>query len=768
MSIVSRRVVIPVLVTAVAASVVLVSALPKTMTPETASPALGVTETYDQGEVPEEDGPQPAAIGPAPDEVPAVDDTALEPDPPDVVIPGESAGPVHIVGLHAVATGTGRSGEDEPSESLGSLDPMESRMEVQFSLAGAGIESITFSDIWQTVHARRIADAHHAAIAEGRTPDASLPEEFRYILHEAQVLNRGSGDLVRIPDMAVNAISVNGQMVNLFHYDRDEETQEKQYIWAELEAGRFSTSILNEDGDAVLRIDRRFLLTSGYDITIQQRLTNLTSESIDVTWYQYGPADLALDRNRYMDRRRYRFGYVYLDGDPERKHVLSDDQDLVMDRQKVVKLEDTRLWPNETSTAENYGLSWFSVTNRYFGLTVHPVIDAEGNGNRTLEGIVEEIVHEKSASTSGSTGKEDLAIFTYLVSPERRIEAGETLALDMGLFAGPLDRIMLAEEEPYRSLGMLGQIQYLLSSMCSFCTFQWLAKFLLLFMAFLKSKILFDWGLAIIGTTMLVRALLHPVSKRSQIGMQRFGKQMQKVKPELDVLKKKFGDDPKRMQQEQMRLMREHNINPAAMLGCLPMFLQTPIWIALYAMLYFTFDIRQEPAFFGLFQAVTGGAWPFLSDLSASDHFFGTFDEPIKFLFWNLTGINLLPILMGAIFYFQQKYTSPSAATSPEQEQTQKIMRVMIVFMFPVFLYSAPSGLTLYILTSSTIGILEGRYIRKLVNNMDLTATPKKKSRKEPQATDAQGRAYTRAVSRMERRREAKKSGPDKKFKKRR
>ena len=84
------------------------------------------------------------------------------------------------------------------------------------------------------------------------------------------------------------------------------------------------------------------------------------------------------------------------------------------------------------------------------------------------------------------------------------------------------------------------------------------------------------------------------------------------------------------------------------------MFLQMPVWVALYALLYFMFDIRQEPAFFGFFQII--GEWPFLADLSAADHFFGEFDEPFQFFLWNITGINILPILMGAIFYVQQKY----------------------------------------------------------------------------------------------------------------
>ena len=105
---------------------------------------------------------------------------------------------------------------------------------------------------------------------------------------------------------------------------------------------------------------------------------------------------------------------------------------------------------------------------------------------------------------------------------------------------------------------------------------------------------------------------------------------------------------------------------------------------------------------------------------------FATFSEPVQVLLFRLTGINGLPLMMGLIFYLQQKYMTPPATgtQTPEQEQMQKIMRWMLVITFPLFLYGAPSGLTLYIVTSSTIGILESRWIRKKVDTMDLDSDP--------------------------------------------
>ena len=134
---------------------------------------------------------------------------------------------------------------------------------------------------------------------------------------------------------------------------------------------------------------------------------------------------------------------------------------------------------------------------------------------------------------------------------------------------------------------------------------------------------------------------------------------------------------------------------------------------------------------------------------------------------WNITGINLLPLLMGAVFFFQQKYMTPSTSMSSEQETQQKIMRVMMVVLFPVMLYSAPSGLTLYILTSSTVGIMESRHIRKQVDAMDLDTLaprPKPAAAGGRTAKDPQSRAYAKM---MERRKQKKNKGPEKRFKKR-
>ena len=118
---------------------------------------------------------------------------------------------------------------------------------------------------------------------------------------------------------------------------------------------------------------------------------------------------------------------------------------------------------------------------------------------------------------------------------------------------------------------------------------------------------------------------------------------------------------------------------------------------------------------------------------------------------------------MGIVFFVQQKYMTPPPATplSPEQVQQQKIMKVMMVVLFPVMLYTAPSGLTLYILTSSLIGIVEGRQIRKHIEETANNPPPAKKKKQ-----DRLGRMYEQALKRAQQRAEEKRQ-PKRKYKER-
>jgi YidC/Oxa1 family membrane protein insertase len=137
------------------------------------------------------------------------------------------------------------------------------------------------------------------------------------------------------------------------------------------------------------------------------------------------------------------------------------------------------------------------------------------------------------------------------------------------------------------------------------------------------------------------------------------------------------------------------------------MFLQMPIWIALYSALQSTFELRQSP-----FLQFGGIKLTWIEDLAHPDRLFYFPNDAINLWFFHVDAFNVLPFLLAAVFWLNTKYTPKPPATTPEQVQQQKMMQWMTL-LFPVFLYNGPAGLNLYILTSTTIGIIESKIIRK-------------------------------------------------------
>ena len=655
----------------------------------------------------------------------------------------------------------------EKPTSLGSLDVTKNPFQINFSQGSAGIESVIFSDFWTEARYRRQARQHRKNPEAYEAPD----EQYRYALRQQAYNNTGAGNF-DIPILAAFVLEIDGKRVTIFGNN-----------WSQIAPGHFRCEIADKNTNkTILVLDRTFTLndTGGYQLDLTQEVTNVSGQSHDVRWISYGPGDLDRDRGSFIEVRRFHFGYLMnTTRDPAQTSVQANGQmfersavlDQVLESQQMISsgsapnAEDLDLWPNRDSLEQDLTLSWFGTTNRYFTIAVmSPFAPPEETSKSLIDSI------ESVRPTADTTVQAiDQVTFTELHGPIKSIAQGASADWNMGIYFGPLDRSILAEQEPYVALNLQRIIVYLMSGCCTFCTFTWLADFLVIFLAMLHDNVVFDWGLAIVVLVVIVRTLLHPLMKRGQIQMQRMGKLMSELKPELDALQKKYKSDPSRMQQEQRRLFMERGVNPLGCVGgMLPTFLQMPIWIALYAVLFFAFELRQEAAFFGLFQLVEN--WQFLGDLSRPDHFF-EFTRPFNIYITDLTGINVLPLLMGFMFFLQQKYMSPppSPNTTPEQLQQQKIMKVMMVVLFPVMLYQAPSGLTLYILTSTCIGIIEGRRVRKLVEKMDFSAPVKGKNGaangKKPK--DRAGRFFADKMEEARKKQEQKRKGTQKSFKKR-
>jgi len=211
-----------------------------------------------------------------------------------------------------------------------------------------------------------------------------------------------------------------------------------------------------------------------------------------------------------------------------------------------------------------------------------------------------------------------------------------------------------------------------------------------------------NYGIVIIILVFIVRLLMHPLTKKSQVSMSKMGK----LTPKMEEIKKKYANDKVEMNRQMMALYKEQGASP--FLGMLPMLLQMPIWVALYTAIDASISLRGAR-----FLPV----W--ITDLSAPDSIV-TFPS-ISLVLFSISAINLLPILMGVAFYVQQKLTpqQASAAANPQLAQQTKMMAIMTTVLFPVMLYSAPSGLNLYIMASTFAGAIEQYVIKKHIEQKD-------------------------------------------------
>lgn len=587
---------------------------------------------------------------------------------------------------------------------LGSLDPdSDAEMQAEISPLGLGIESLRLADYFETIDKK-----DHILIQSTHGSDT------------------GQGVIGTAVPFALTAVIVNGQRLDLTSGPNEEP------IWANAPGaapGAFTAIIEDESGTPIVRIQRTLSIKdNSHIIEARQRAENLSDNPVTLVWVNSGPVTPDPDTGGYGgDKRRARFGYwlkpTSQAGDTA---VLSNKYTKPFSSLAgVIKNGDAYnlpsavdIWPNPKSLEDGDRLVWFGVTDRYFGVALHPLIEPADPERLFKVQRLTRIAGLKPG-TPMNAGRADLVaatvVLTLVKSEPVRIEPTESTSFNLGLFAGPLSRPIIDAEPLPKALGLDGLVLYNFGGMCAFCTFQPLARLLLAILHFLHG-ITGDWAIGIILLVIMVRTCLHPVSRWSQIKMQRFGVQMQAMAPKQKKIKEKFGDDPKRMQQEMTKLWREEGVNPAGMLGCLPMLLQSPVWIALYATLFFAVELRHEPAFYGVFQSVFSG-WQFLGDLSRSDNAI-PLGKTFNFGFFHIDAINVLPILMGFVFFFHQKYLTPPTTTSmtPEQESTQKMVKILSVFMFPVFMYAAPSGLALYFVTNSSLAIIENKWIRAHMN----------------------------------------------------
>lgn len=461
------------------------------------------------------------------------------------------------------------------------------------------------------------------------------------------------------------------------------------------EDGRSVTFSITLPGDAL--IEKVFTFDEALHVLhTEVRYTNLTTEprilgldakeaSMALTW---APQVHSEDATNYMMPQKIIW---HVDGVNERTAT------------KDLEPPSTRVPYSERKT----NAEWAAVRSAYFVVAIRPEFES---GDMWVSGT-------ESAFTLGAG------------VPRAEVGAGETLTGNFTLYLGPNEKVFLSEAWP--SLSSVLEFFEWFSIMDTF------AKFLLAMLNWMHNNIYANYGVAIILLTIVVRLVVFPLTWKSMLSM----KKMQKLAPEMEKLKEEYKDNPEEFQKKMMSFYQERGVNPLG--GCLPMFLQMPVFIALYRMLATSFELRHAPF----------AGW--IQDLSAPDRFI-ELPFSIPMIFFELDAINVLPFLMAIAMWGSMAFTPQSTAMNPQQ---QMMMRIMPVF-FSVLCYNMASGLNLYILTSTLLGIGQNYIIRLVDIDVDVE---KKKSAKTARTTAKPQHFYNRAqAKKREMAREARKEKREK------
>jgi YidC/Oxa1 family membrane protein insertase len=303
------------------------------------------------------------------------------------------------------------------------------------------------------------------------------------------------------------------------------------------------------------------------------------------------------------------------------------------------------------------GITWAAVTSQYFTTIVTAPKDQPGSGVWAR--------HYEAVSAEDSTnGRTVYGITGGLGTGPISLAPGTATTLHYSLYIGPKD---------FPALQKLGDDQ---QKVMNFGMFHLVSELLLWAMNELK-PLLGSYAAAIIVLTLIIKTALWPLQNKSTTSMKR----MQLLSPKMTELKEKYKDDPTKMNEELMKLYKQYGVNPFG--GCLPMFVQIPIFFGFYSMLGSAIELRNSH-------------FLWIHDLSQPDtitHFLGY-------------PINLLPIIMAGTMLWQMSISPKSG------DAVQQRMMYFMPVIFLTFAYNYASGLALYWTTQNLFSVAQLYYTR--------------------------------------------------------
>ncbi len=307
-------------------------------------------------------------------------------------------------------------------------------------------------------------------------------------------------------------------------------------------------------------------------------------------------------------------------------------------------------------------IDWLGFTDHYW---LSALIPAPGSTGQMAGNF---------RSLGGKLYQSELLFDSKVVAPGKMVE---TKAM---LFAGAKETELLDDYVDAKDIKLLDRA-------VDWGWFIWFEKPIFKLLNWLFEQV-GNFGVAIILLTIIIRGLMFPIAQRQFASMA----QMRAVQPKMKALQERYKDDKQKLQTEMMELYRKEKVNPLA--GCLPMFLQIPVFFALYKVLLLAIEMRHQP--FVL--------W--IKDLSAPDpltpvNLFGLlpFDPP------SMIAIGILPIILGVTMWLQFKLNP--APMDPVQQQVFSIMPWVLMFVMAPF----AAGLQLYWAMSNVLTIAQQKWL---------------------------------------------------------
>ncbi|MCE2706650.1 MAG: membrane protein insertase YidC [Proteobacteria bacterium] len=315
---------------------------------------------------------------------------------------------------------------------------------------------------------------------------------------------------------------------------------------------------------------------------------------------------------------------------------------------KFNKLSFSDIQKNDTNYPEVVNNGWVGYIQHYF--TAMWMLNAYGYNSVCVNGVQCRLNFKMAGNDLASAG-----VLTDLPL----IKAHSSYSIAVPLFAGPEEykalSISAPELERTKDYGWV----YIFAT----------PLFWLLVKLF---NLLHNWGWAIIALTVVVKAILYPLTRAGYISMAK----MKVLAPKMEALKKQYGDDKVKLQQAMMGLYKSEKVNPIG--GCLPMILQIPVFIGLYWALLSSVELRQA-------------SFLWIQDLSLPDPYY------------------ILPSIL-ALTMFLQTFISPP----PSDPLQAKMMRIMPV-AFSVMFFFFPAGLVVYWLVNNILSIAQQWYVNNHV-----------------------------------------------------